>query len=495
MSQIYADALKAYKAGDYVRAMNLVNTLRARAPKNIRVRSLHAMLLARYSRLDEAETELLAVIDDCPDEKTAFGVRHQLALVHVQQRRPDDALAQLDLALGAAPGNPVLVAAKAGLLATVGRADESAALVEDAFASAPPNLALATVRARLAAIAGRHADGLEPLKSLVADAPPSTEAARALCQLAALYDKLGRTDDAADALERAGRMSPIRYDARETAAMVDRLIQTWTADAVRAAAGTGSDTEAPVLIVGMPRSGTSLTEQILASHPGVAAVGESDALMEAAALHLGADGSRWQAEPSPPASLTPAAIKAAADHYLAKVVSPNSGALRVTDKHPMNFWRLGLVPLLFPRARVIHCVRDPRDTCLSCWAQHFVGDHPWSHRLEDLGHFYRQYHRLTTHWERVLTDLGAAHTRVVYEDLVADQERESRRLVEFLGLPWDDACLRFHESDRVVYTHSNEQVRKPVYTSSVARWKPYAGRLAPLTTALGDLLQGVDDGA
>ncbi len=487
MCAAYADALNAYKAGDYRRAITITDALRAAAPRDLRVRSLHAMLLARSSRLDDAETELLAVIDDCPDEKTAYGVRHQLALVHLQQRRPDDAMAQIDKALETARSNPVLLAAKADLLDTLGRADEAASLVASATVSFPRSLPLATLHARLASRAGHAEDALEPLASLAADAPASMETMRALRQLAAVYERLGRYDDAFDALTRAGAMSPVKYDARATASLADRLIDAWTADAIAAAPRAHLASDAPVFIVGMPRSGTSLTEQILASHPRVAVVGESDALAEAAALHLGAGDSHWRAEPTPPAGLTKGALESAAAHYADAVITPNANAARVTDKHPMNFWRLGLVPLLFPGARVIHCVRDPRDTCLSCWAQHFVGDHPWANRPEDLAHFYRQYHRLTTHWERVFTDLGVAHTRAVYEDLVADQERESRRLIDFLGLDWSDACLRFHESDRVVYTHSNEQVRRPIYTSSVGRWKGYASRLAPLTDALGDL--------
>ncbi|MFI4898675.1 MAG: sulfotransferase family protein, partial [Phycisphaerales bacterium JB059] len=241
-----------------------------------------------------------------------------------------------------------------------------------------------------------------------------------------------------------------------------------------------------------PRSGTSLTEQILASHPNVEGVGESDALADVAALHLGAEGSLWRALPHPPRKLTPPDIHDATAEYVRRVIAPHTSGpnavARVTDKHPLNFWRLGLIPLMFPRAHVIHCVRDLRDTCVSCFAQHFVGDHPWSHRLEDLGHFYRQYARLMNHWERVLPDAGVRITRAVYEDLVANPEPESRRLIEFIGLPWDDACARPHESTRITWTHSNEQVRRPVYTSSAGRWKRFESHLNPLIDALGDVL-------
>jgi hypothetical protein len=160
---------------------------------------------------------------------------------------------------------------------------------------------------------------------------------------------------------------------------------------------------------------------------------------------------------------------------------PASGPARVVDKNPLNFLHLGLIATLFPRARIVHCRRHPADTCLSCYFQNFAGAYAFVRDLRHLGEFYREYQRLMEHWAKVLPtpifDLS-------YEDLTANQETLSKRLVAFSGLEWDERCLRFHENQRVVWTASTLQVRRPMYSSSVGRWKRYEAFLQPLLTAL-----------
>jgi len=154
---------------------------------------------------------------------------------------------------------------------------------------------------------------------------------------------------------------------------------------------------------------------------------------------------------------------------------------------PHNFANLGLIALLFPEARNIHCLRDPRDTCLSIYFQAFGWLHPYATRLDHLGLYYREYRRLMRHWESVLE---LPMMTVQYEEMVADQERVSRALVDFIGLEWDDRCLQFHKSERTVATASYDQVRQPIYTQSMARWKNYEKHIKPLVDALGDTLDG-----
>ena len=494
--QGYAEAIRAYKKGDLRRAISAVARLSVSHPDDIRVRTLGAMLDARASNLDNSERTLLAVIDDCPDEHTALGVRHQLALVHLQQRRLDDALTQIDLALAAAPDAPVLISAKADMLLTANRRDEAEALL-DAFIStqppgAPPNLSVETMLARLRARADspERDAAISRLKSAIpAKAPPTSEFRRAIHQLGALYENAERFDDAFACYRRAGNMAPTRYNHAQTKSIVSDLISAWTPQGVADAMGSSaSDTGAPIFIVGMPRSGTSLAEQILASHPSVEAVGESDVLSESAAM-LGAENTPMRAALPAPGNLSPDAIARAAEHYREAVLDPHPQAARVTDKHPMNFLRLGLIPLLFPNARVVHCRRDPRDTCVSCFAQHFIGDHPYANTLADLGAFYREYLRLTDHWASVLEACNVPVFDLHYERVVENPETETRALIEFAGLDWADACLRPHESARITWTHSNEQVRRPVYTSSAGRWRRFERHLGPLVNALGDVLE------
>jgi hypothetical protein len=231
----------------------------------------------------------------------------------------------------------------------------------------------------------------------------------------------------------------------------------------------------------MPRSGTSLVEQILSTHPGVYGAGELTAI-DQFARHLG--DATGDAYPQSALHLDQATIDAAARQYLAALQDLAPSAIRVTDKMPGNFLHLGLIQLLFPGARVIHCRRDPLDTCLSCYFQQFNQGQTFSYDLSDLGHHYRQYQRLMRHWQSVIS---LPMLDVHYEDLVADQEAMSRKMLEFCGLDWTDECMRFYESKRYVATASYDQVRQPIYHKSVGRWRHYERYLGPLKTALGDL--------
>jgi hypothetical protein len=225
----------------------------------------------------------------------------------------------------------------------------------------------------------------------------------------------------------------------------------------------------------MPRSGTSLVEQILSSHPDVYGCGELNdiaVIVRGGAPVFSADYLQ---------SLTGAQITQFAQSYAERIRRYSAGAPRVTDKQPLNFQYLGLIRLMFPHARVIHCRRDPLDTCLAIYQQNFTVTHKFAFDLVELGKYYRAYSELMEHWQRVLPGYIYENR---YEDLVADQEEGTRRLLEFCDLSWDDACLKFYETDRPVSTASLVQVRKPVYRSSVDKWRHYERHLEPLKQAL-----------
>lgn len=235
----------------------------------------------------------------------------------------------------------------------------------------------------------------------------------------------------------------------------------------------------PVFIVGMPRSGTTLVEQILASHSDVYGAGE---LPDMGELY-----SRFIRKYMPDnkieviGAVEQDVLDMASNEYLSKIngLAPNS--LRVTDKMPYNFFRLGFIQMLFPGARVIHCYRDPMDVCLSCYFHDFQGTHEYAYDLSNLAHYYGQYERQMQHWRDVIT---LPFLEVSYESVVEDTESIARALVEFCGLGWDDKCLSFYENKRYVATASKNQVNKPVYSTSVNRWKNYEGYLDELKEAL-----------
>ena len=245
----------------------------------------------------------------------------------------------------------------------------------------------------------------------------------------------------------------------------------------------GSDDRSPVFIVGMPRSGTTLVEQIIGSHPGVHAGGELVRMQFIAQSLMQQSGSDIH-YPRDVAAMDPQALVQLGSDYLNSLKSgaPQDCA-RITDKLPLNFLNVGLITVLLPNAKIVHCRRDPMDTCLSCFIQHFtkLGGLNFARDLGDLGFYYRNYLSLMDHWRDVLPQ---PMFEVNYEELVDNQEAVSRQLIAHLELEWDDACLDFHNSDRSVRTASLWQVRQPIYKSSKQRWKRYEGHLGPLKQAL-----------
>jgi tetratricopeptide (TPR) repeat protein len=271
-----------------------------------------------------------------------------------------------------------------------------------------------------------------------------------------------------------GQMGRV-FDPDKHRSWINDLTNTFNEAFFKQGGLTGSDNEMPVFVVGMPRSGTSLVEQILSSHSQVAGAGETGQ-MEQLINALAPQGSNANGYPRWLHSINETKLRSIADRYLQSLAKVGGMALRVIDKRPDNFLHLGLIARLFPRARVIHCRRDPLDVCFSCYVQHFNRvDHAWS--LEDLGQYYEQYERLMAHWQRALP---LKVFEICYEELVAHQEALSRDLVAFCGLEWEDGCLAFHRNPRPVQTVSAVQVRRPIYTSSIGRSRNYVAHLGPL---------------
>ena len=263
----------------------------------------------------------------------------------------------------------------------------------------------------------------------------------------------------------------------------DAIRETFNADFFANRPFEGNPSELPVFIVGMPRSGSTLIEQILSSHPQASGAGE----IKEFSRRLTALRSRFPTLPKYPQialKMNREQYKIVADGYLAKLRSYSQDSARITDKLLTNYYFIGMLYTMFPKAKFIHTKRNPVDTCLSAYTKLFKDDMPHSYDFGELGRYYKKYQELMTHWEQVLPP-GTLKT-VVYENVVDDLETSARDLIEFVGLPWDPACLSFHESRRPVKTASVVQVRQPVYRSSIEKWRSYGSRLQPLIDALDD---------
>ena len=371
------------------------------------------------------------------------------------------------------------LSARGAALAETGDADEAGTCLRQAIASGGNSAAawlsladivkfeaddpgFAAMESRLAEIARRQPSEAQLLHFALAKAYLDIrDSARAFAHL-----------DAGNRSKRA----QIVYDAEANRAQIASIVAAFPAETLARFAGAGSPATTPIFVVGMPRSGTTLIEQILASHPTIHGAGELQALPHIVAEIGGV--------PNGVAALTAEDLAQLGDDYVERAGEPPGGKTRVVDKLPANFLNLGFIRLILPEARIIHVRRDPVDTCLSCYTKNFkAANLPYTYEQTELGLYYRDYQTLMAHWRATLP---ASHfLEVDYETVVDDLETQARRMIAFLGLSWDPACLEFHRTRRAVRTASVNQVRKPIYRSSVGRWREHAAYLAPLLKALG----------
>ena len=309
---------------------------------------------------------------------------------------------------------------------------------------------------------------------------PAVELMNLHFTLGEMYDRTGRYDQAFEHFAAANRSKDVDFHLPTYIHLFTSLITAYSEEKLPLTAQAATRERQPLFILGMPRSGTSLTEQILACHPDVQAGGEINTFNELA-VRLYHEPHKGKTYPESAALLTSETLDNIARHYIQQLPAEGADKPFFTDKMPHNFLHIGLIRQVFPNARIIHCVRDPRDTCLSCYFSDFHGEHPYAYDLAALGQYYRLYRQIMRHWQSVS---GLPFHTLEYEQLVNDQESESRRLLEFCGLDWDARCLEFHRSGRFVQTASYNQVRQPMYRSSLARWKRYERHIGPLLHAL-----------
>ena len=395
----------------------------------------------------------------------------------------EEAERQYRAAVEACPGEPMVLVGLGNVLLDLGRKDEALSCQRQALAIAPDCVDAHCQLAELKRFSCGDADlmVMEELarKPLPVDADIALSFARAKA-----WEDCGDFERSFAALARGNRLKRQTFEYHSAADAVDfeQIKRVFNQEFLRQVAGGGVPTDAPIFIVGMPRSGTTLVEQILSSHPLVHGAGELDTLRQVAR----AEGLRLRRDGEPTvfglSRMDAAGASKLAEAYLANVPVAMADLHHFTDKMPLNFKLIGLIKAILPNARIIHCKRDPVDTCVSSYKRLYGAGHPWAYDLEELGHYYVLYRDLMSYWETLLP--GSLYT-VEYEALVANPEPVVRSLLEYCGLRWDAACLRFHENRRAVRTSSRAQVRQPLYGDAVQRWRRYAPHLTPLLAILG----------
>ena len=389
----------------------------------------------------------------------------------------ESAAAAFEAALETNPEHGPSLAGLAGLFELSGQYDRGIALLTPFLKRGNAMPMIHVAYAQLLRRKGRGKEALVHLAALLKlDGLAEYQRLAIHFTLGDLLDEIGEYEKAFAHYDRANQLRQVEYTSEGRKREVDKLIEIFSEENLDRMPDSGRDTEQPVFIVGMPRSGTSLVEQILATHVDILGAGE---LRDIGLMSIEMGRNKEQIlYPDCVLNMDTRELKGWSKRYLDKLRKISRRVPRITDKMWQNFEHLGLIQLLFPRARIIHCRRSPMDTGLSCYFQSFgTAGPPFSYDLQKIGAYYNEYRRLMNHWQEVsrLSILD-----VDYEEMVADTEGQSRRMIEFLGLAWDPGCLKFYDNPRLVRTASHAQVRKPIYTSSIGRAVNYRDHLGPM---------------
>ncbi len=501
--------------GEFAEAERLFRTALALEPNNAEVHNNLGRVLMALNQHGRAAASFRQALALRPEMVEAD---FNLGALHLKLGQRESGISHLRRALARRPDFSEALCLLAGALNEQGQGKEALTLLEGAIASRPRAAALHHALGRIRAELGdfeqaranfETAIDLSPgwgtpyydlslIHRFAADDPRLAVMERLLRNPAQLsldgriglhlalhksYADAGQYAAAFSHLLNANsvRRGAVQYDESAWMGRNRAMRRVFDAKFLAARAGQGHGARLPVFVLGFPRSGTTLVEQILASHPDVHGGGELPYIGEMIerVAKSGASGAGYPQCFIDAEAATFAGLGAAYEDRLRQLAP---AALRIVDKMPINYLHMGLIHLILPGAKIIHVGRDAMDTCLSCFENDFGERQAYSYDLGELGRCYAGYREMMEHWRLVLP--AGTMLEVAYEDVVRDLEAQARRLVQYCELPWDDRCLRFHEAGRAVFTQSQAQVRRPLYSSSVGRWRMYERQLEPLALAL-----------
>jgi tetratricopeptide (TPR) repeat protein len=431
-------------------------------------------LLLLGNRHSAAYDMFRKAVEAKPDSAVAWMCRAKILLEEGKAAEAEETVRQ---AIGRGPQNSDAHALLGTILMELGRFDDAAAASDLSIALNRRQIAAYHQLANSRKLAERDSPLVTQMEWMLKEyGLPESGRTDLGFALGKAYDDFGDYEKAIAHFDEANRLKHQHTACKHGAyaASIDKQIAKFDADFFSRNAALGSDSELPILVLGTPRSGTTLVEQILSSHPDVGAAGELPFWCDhAPSFRMNRGG-----------QVDPAWVESTAREYQTLLGEKCPGTRRVTDKMPQNFNFISLIHVVFPRARIIHCMRHPVDTCLSIYFQNFSRNVDFAYDRGDLVAFYRQYQRLMVHWRSVLPP--GCMLEVQYEELVDNPEPLTRKLVDFCGLEWDDSCLHHERNRRPVRTASLWQARQPVYRSSVARWQRYRPWLGELEEFLSD---------
>lgn len=481
MTALAEEARSLYAQQRYAECERVCRTILAADPDDVNALSLLGYLAANGGMHGLAATCFARASEIEPDDA---GHRGALASALRLLGRHEEALSAQQAAVARAPTDPAALNNLAQQYAEAGRFAEAVEYYEQAIAHAPT---LGRAHYGLALIKKFAADDSRISVMLAAlDSPRLDDSDRTgiLFSLGRAFDDLGDFERAFGYFQRANELRKkfSRFDAQAELTYVQRLKNAFDEALLKQNHSAGDPSASPVFVVGMPRSGSTLLEQLLASHPDVRAGGELPWAMQIMDSMLPRYLPTGQALPEAVHAVTREAWAEMGAAYIDKIGALQDGAQRLIDKQLFNYMLVGPIHLMLPNARFIHCRRDPLDTCVSCYTQNFAASRGFTCDLNDLGRAYRSQEMIMNHWREWLPDNRLVECH--YEDLVSKTEDTARTLVAFLGLPWSEQCLAFASRDNTVVTSSLGQVRQDIYQSSVGRWRRFEEHLSPLRDAL-----------
>lgn len=509
-------AMAALAEGRLAEAEQLTRAVLKQAPADVTAIRLLADLGIRLGRYQDAALLLGRALELAPGFLLA---RYNLAFALMRMGKNTEALAELDRLLAAEAGNPNYSILKAATLVRLARYEEAIALYEQLLGQQQQQPRVQLSYGHTLKTLGRQAEAIAAYRAAARQDPQLGEAwwslanlktvklgtadlaamqaslaqpSKSIEQLSQLHFALGKgfedqqhADEAFAHYAEGNRLrrATVHYSVAENCQRTDAAINLFTPSFFAGRAGQGCEAPDPIFIVGLPRSGSTLVEQILASHSQIEGTMElPDVIAMARRLGGRKDLRQQSAYPGVLETLSAAHWRELGEEYLARTRVQRSGKRFFIDKMPNNFQHIGFIHLMLPNARIIDARRHPIACCFSNFKQHFARGQRFSYQLDELGAYYRDYLRLMDHFDSVLP---GRVLRVQYEDTVADLEGQVRRLLDYCGLAFEDSCLSFHQNTRAVHTASSEQVRQPVYRDALTQFRPYLPHLASLVQALG----------